>query len=173
MRVQGKETLVDDRLRLTYGCPMDTDPSLSFDRAPAQAARDLFTAAREAGRDRWLARFTDALERQLGRGDLETVMRAWSLSQAEVGELFGVTRQAVAKWRRTGIPADRVVALADLAAASELLSRYLRPQRVAAVVRRPAPALGGQSLLEMAREGRTREVLEAARAMFDLAGVHA
>ena len=67
--------------------------------------------------------------------------------------IFGVSRQAVAKWRGSGVPDDRAVALADLAAATDVLERYVRRDRIPAVVRRPATLLGGRSLLELAEAG--------------------
>lgn len=58
--------------------------------------------------------------------------------------------------------------IADLDAATDLLERYVRPDRIPAVVRREAPVLGGASLLDLARAGRTAEVLQSVRTMFDL-----
>jgi hypothetical protein len=48
---------------------------------------------------------------------------------------------AVSKWLEQGVPAERVETVADLAAATDLLVRYLQRDRIPAVVRRPAPAL--------------------------------
>ena len=48
--------------------------------------------------------------------------------------MFGVSRQAIAKWRVHGVPDDRLVALADLDAATDVLLRYVRPERIPAVV---------------------------------------
>jgi hypothetical protein len=55
-----------------------------------------------------------------------------------------------------------------LATATDLLDRYLRRDRIPAVVRRPAEALGGRSLLEMAEAGQSAAVVTAVRQMFDL-----
>jgi hypothetical protein len=74
----------------------------------------------------------------------------------------------VAKWRGSGVPEDRLVALGDLAAATDVLERYVRRDRIPAVVRRPADLLGGHSLLELAEEGRHAEVRRAAHDMVDL-----
>lgn len=49
-----------------------------------------------------------------------------------------------------------------------LLEGRVRPERIADVVRRPADQLGGRSLLDLAKEGRTDEVRQAIRTMFDL-----
>jgi len=82
--------------------------------------------------------------------------------------MFGVSRQAVSKWFGNGIPAERAETLADLDAATDLLARKVKRERIPAVVRRSAQRLAGASLLELAEEGRHREVLEAVREMFDL-----
>jgi hypothetical protein len=84
-----------------------------------------------------------------------------------------VTRQAVSKWLTRGVPAERAEEVADLAAATDLLVRHLKRDRVPAVVRRRSPALGGRSLLDLLAASHTREVLEACRAMFDLGRVQA
>ena len=52
------------------------------------------------------------------------------LSQAEAARLFGVSRQALAKWVHHGIPSDRVRAVSDLAAATDLLVHYLKRDRI-------------------------------------------
>ena len=44
---------------------------------------------------------------------------------------------AVSKWLEQGGPAERVETVADLAAATDLLVRYLQRDRIPAVVRRP------------------------------------
>jgi hypothetical protein len=58
--------------------------------------------------------------------------------------------------------------VADLAAATDLLDRYVKRERIAAVVRREAPALDGRSLLDLAEGGDTEAVLARTREMFDL-----
>lgn len=49
-----------------------------------------------------------------------------------------------------------------------LLEGWVRPERMADVVRQPADQLGGRSLLDLAKEGRTDEVRHAVRTMFGL-----
>ena len=118
--------------------------------------------------DAWTHAFLQALESQVRTQPLERLMTAWDLSAAATGRLFGVSRQAVAKWRGSGVPEDRAVALADLMAATDVLERYVRRDRIPAVVRRPADLLGGQSLLSLAEAGRFAEVRRGAATMLDL-----
>ncbi len=84
--------------------------------------------------------------------------------------LFGVSRQAVGMWLQRGLPADRLAAVAELAAATDILVRHLKAGRIPAVVRRPAHWLNGKSLLALVGEGRTNDVLVACRRMFSFAG---
>ena len=58
--------------------------------------------------------------------------------------------------------------MADLAAATDLLDRYVKRERIPAVVRRSAPVLDGNSLLDLAAAGDTRTVAESVSAMLDL-----
>jgi hypothetical protein len=131
---------------------------------PAQAASLL---ARDAG-EQWAREFLRQFERQVGENQLERLMATWDMSAALVARVFGVSRQAVAKWRSHGVPADRSVAMADLAAATDVLERYVRRDRIPAVVRRPADMLGGVSLLDLAETGDTASVRRHVAAMFDL-----
>ena len=134
---------------------------------PERAARAL-VAALEGDVAGWVGRFVAELDTLAGRDELERVMTTWGLSKAETARVFGVSRQALAKWLASGVPPDRRPALADLTAGTDLLARYLKRERIPAVVRRPADRLGGSSLLELARGGRTAEVLAATRDLFDL-----
>lgn len=94
---------------------------------------------------------------------LEYVRRAFDLSFAELGTIFGVKRQAVEQWAHSGVPGARLRRLDELVAAAELLERKLKAGRLPLVARRPAAAFGGRSLLEAAAAGDSlRDRLEAA-----------
>ena len=116
----------------------------------------------------WTRRFLDELDRTVRKAPLERFVELWGLSNAAAAMVFGVSRQAFSKWLRAGPPAARAAAIGDLAAATDLLDRYVKRERIPAVVRRPAPMLGDRSLLDIASEGETRRVLEAVETMFDL-----
>lgn len=132
--------------------------------APSAAA-DVVLA--EAGQE-WTRAFVAELGRRLQLDALDRLLMVWDLSASKAATIFGVSRQALAKWRTGGVPDDRLVPLADLAAATDVLMRYVRADRIPAVVRRPADVLGGASLLELAEAGRTAEVRAAVVAMVDL-----
>ena len=136
---------------------------------PDDAARVLVQRADEG----WLSELQRSLDRERAQVDLDRILAVWGLSQAEAAELFRVSRQAVGKWLARGVPAGRLGAVSDLAAATDLLVRHLKRERIPAVVRRRSGRLGGASLLELVAGGRTREVLDACRAMFRFGDVHA
>jgi transposase-like protein len=116
----------------------------------------------------WLRAFIEEMERRLGTVPLERFLACWDLSASEAARAFGVSRQALSKWRKDGVPPERAPALADLDTATETLCRYVKRERIRVVVRRPAAALGGRSLLEIASEGRHEDVARAVAEMFDL-----
>ena len=131
---------------------------------PEEAAEQVFAAHRHEGA--WLDAFAQSLDRRRAGESLERTLRVWGVSQAEAARLLGVSRQAVGKWLARGAPPARADALADLAAATELLTRYLKRDRIPAVVRRPIPALGGVSLMGLLARGDTHSMLRACRDMF-------
>jgi hypothetical protein len=116
----------------------------------------------------WLRQVADELDRALRTNPLERLTELWGLSNAEAARMFDVSRQAYSKWSRNGIPSDRATAVADLDAATDILDRRIKRERIPAVVRRSAPSLGGKSLYDIACEGRHRAVREAVTTMFDL-----
>lgn len=116
----------------------------------------------------WARRFIDELDRTVRTEPLERFLELWGLSNAAAANVFGVSRQAFSKWLKNGPPSSRATAIADLSLATELLDRYVKRERIAAVVRRPAPVLENRSLLEIASSGDTLAVADATRAMFDL-----
>lgn len=122
--------------------------------------------------DAWVRSLADELDRHLTGHRLERVMRLWKLSRAELGELFGVSRQAVSKWMVNGVPAERAGQVADVEAITDLLGRYLRPDRIPAVVRRRAARLDGKNLIELVTAGRSDEALRLTRQMFTFTDLH-
>jgi len=138
------------------------------DLAPSEAAQVLLRRADEV----WLSELQRSLDRQRSRAGFDRVLAVWNLNQSDAAALFGVTRQAIAKWRTRGVPAGRLEAVADLSAATDLLIRHLKRDRIPAVVRRGSMQLGGRSLLDLVKQGDTRGVLFACRAMFRFGDAH-
>jgi hypothetical protein len=65
-------------------------------------------------------------------------------------------------------PADPLDDIDELAAATALLRRKIKPDRLDAVVRRHAPILNGRSLMEIASAGEFRLLRESVVYMFSL-----
>lgn len=116
----------------------------------------------------WTRRLVDELDRTIRTEPLERFTELWDLSNSAAAAVFGVSRQAFSKWLRSGPPGTRAAAVADLATATDLLDRYVKRERIPAVVRRAAPNLGDTSLLDLATRGQTRVVAESVSAMFDV-----
>jgi hypothetical protein len=132
--------------------------------SPSEAAESL--AAR--GGSEWTRQLVDELDRTIRTDPLDRFVTLWALSNAAAARVFGVSRQAFTKWRKAGPPAIRAAAVADLASTTDLLDRYVKRERIPAVVRRPADRFGGRSLLDVAEQGDTHAVLEHVAAMLDL-----
>ena len=150
---------------------------------PEEAAEQVFAAHRRDSA--WLDRFAECIagyreDAVAGRSptsrqsasELARMIEVWRLSQAKAAASFRVSRQAFGKWLQRGVPADHAVAVADLRAATDLLERYLKRDRIPAVVRRPMPALDGVSLLDLLGQGDTGRLLSACRDMFDFERAH-
>jgi DNA-binding transcriptional regulator YiaG len=148
---------------------MESGHATTTEPDPADVAERLLAEHDDA----WVRALAEELDRHLSGRGLERVQHRWQLSRAELGALFGVTRQAVSKWISGRVPADRVEQVADVEAITDLLVRYLRPERIPAVVRRPAARLGGANLIELVSAGRSAEALRLTRQMFAFTDAHA
>lgn len=105
-----------------------------------------------------------------GRGTMAAqIVDAFALSKAELGRLFGVSRQAADQWLGSDVPAERRGKASTVLAIGDLLSHRLKPGRLPGVARRPAPAYGGLTMLEVIAADRHEELLESVRGSFDFA----
>lgn len=148
---------------------MSSTPSRELSRIAAvdpREAADAIARLQAADGD-WLDAFSEQLDRRRSAHSLADTLALWGLSQSEAARLLGVSRQAIGKWLSDAPPAERLALIADLAAASEVLVRHLKRDRIPAVVRRPIPARGGQSMLDILRAGDARTLPALCRAMFD------
>ncbi|MBW3666394.1 MAG: hypothetical protein KY394_02240 [Actinobacteria bacterium] len=121
----------------------------------------------------WIRELVDALDREVRRRPLERMITLFELSNAAAARLFGVSRQAFSKWLANGPPAERADDVARVDAITDLLDRYVKRERIPAVVRRPAAVLGDRSILEMLEEGEYRDAAAAVADMFDLRRIQA
>ena len=142
-----------------------------WELAPEEAAERMFAAHKHDGA--WLDAFAESLDRRRTSRSFARTMEVWGLSQAEAARFFGVSRQAIGKWLRQGIPPERARAISDLAAATDLLVHFLKRDRIPAVVRRPIRALEEASLMDLLARGDTRTLLATCRDMFRFEHAHA
>lgn len=103
------------------------------------------------------------------RSPLDRAASVLGVSRTELAHLFGVRRQAVEQWAARGVPAERQEKLATLDAIVDLLTAKLKADRIPAVVRRPAAAYNGRSVLEAIAAGDEALVLSELRSAFDWA----
>lgn len=147
---------VDNRLR--DNAVMD----IAFE--PNEMARELVDSADVD----WLRRLVDALDRELRTEPLERLTALWDLSNAAAARIFGVSRQAYAKWLDKGPPADRAHDVAAVDNITALLDRYVKRERIPAVVRRPSPKLGDESIIERLESGDYEQTAALVADTFDL-----
>lgn len=100
---------------------------------------------------------------------LSRVQDLFALSRTELAGLFGITRQAVSKWLEEGVPPARQPKLLTVLDLAELLARQLQAGRLPAVVRRPAPAFGDRSMIEVIAADHHQELLAQVERSFDWA----
>ncbi len=110
------------------------------------------------------------IERGLRSEPLRRFERVWQVSASQAAAMFGVSRQAYAKWS-TAMPADRLVAVTLLDETTQMLLDRLKVDRIPAAVRRPSEMLGGLSLLDLAQQQRFADLNDTVRSMFDIARV--
>lgn len=97
---------------------------------------------------------------------LERIRNVFDLSLTELGDLFGVSRQAVTQWIEYGIPEERLSKVTTVAAIADLFGYRLRAERIPGIVRREAAAYGGSTALGMIKEDRHDSLLGIARESF-------
>jgi hypothetical protein len=115
-----------------------------------------------------LRRIVDRLDHHLNASPLQRTVRLWDISATQLGEMFGISRQAASKWLHDGAPASRRDQVALLGQATDLLDQWVKRERIPAVVRRPVERLGGRSRLEVALAGELELLRDELADTFDL-----
>jgi hypothetical protein len=108
------------------------------------------------------------LDRRVRTEPLNRLTTLWDLSNAAAARIFGVSRQAFSKWLASGPPADRVDDVAAVDDITSLLDRYVKRERIAAVVRRQSERYGDQSIIERLESGDYTETVSLVKETFDL-----
>ncbi|MCD6497644.1 MAG: hypothetical protein J7M25_04975 [Deltaproteobacteria bacterium] len=139
---------------------------------PTLASRDGFVFSLEEVDAVRFERFRRYVVRELRTARRQTplhiIAEVFDLNDTELARLFGITRQAVQKWLRTGnVPGDRRAKVVTTLQIAEVLLRNLKPDRIPGIVRKPAGWFAGKSIVEMISDDRHDAVLDRIRASFD------
>lgn len=102
---------------------------------------------------------------------LQDAMEMLDLSSKDMAGLMGVTRQAVEKWLRVGPPPERLGKIAATAGIAGTLRYRLRAGMPPVVVRRPAEAYGGRTMLDVIADDEHEWLLRSLQESFDFAPV--
>lgn len=98
---------------------------------------------------------------------LRRAMDTFDLTSSDVAGLMGVKRQAVDKWLLAGPPPERAPKIAAIAEIGDILWHRLRDGLPVAVVRRPAEAYGGRTMLEVIAADEHEWLLRSVKDSFD------
>ena len=98
---------------------------------------------------------------------LRRAMDTLSLSKSDVAHLMGVSRQAVDKWLLAGPPAERAPKIGAIAEIADILRYRLLPGLPAEVVRRPAEAYGGRTMVNLIASDEHEWLLQSVKDSFD------
>lgn len=123
---------------------------------------------RSGGRSDVLRQVIDRLDHQLNASPLQRTVRLWDISATQLGQMFGISRQAASKWLSEGAPAARRDQVALLGQATDLLDQWVKRERIPAVVRRPVDALDGRTRLDVALAGEFERLRDDVAETFDL-----
>ena len=80
---------------------------------------------------------------------IDEIRQIFGLSETAFARLFGVSRQAVEKWRCQGLPSGRTADLDRLLEIARVFRERLIESRIPQIVRTPAAGLGDRSVLEV------------------------
>ena len=102
---------------------------------------------------------------------LRRTMEVLNLSKSDVGHLMGVSRQAVDKWLLAGPPASRALKIGAMAELADILRYRLLPGLPELVVRRPAEAYAGRTMLDLIANDEHEWLLQTTKDSFEFSRV--
>jgi hypothetical protein len=93
-------------------------------------------------------------------GKIQRVATLLALSSGELARLLDVSREGLRRWLGgASVASDRWQTIDELNDTVEQLGRYLKPDRLPAVIRRPAESLGGATPLDWLVARRYQDLL--------------
>ena len=93
---------------------------------------------------------------------LHRTAEVWGLTPRQVEDTCGALQSST----------NLQCAISDLTAATDLLVRYLKADRIPSIVRKQIPARGGTSLMSLLKQGDTKTLLATCGDMFRFERVH-
>jgi len=117
---------------------------------------------------RWFLKSMAEVEYEQERtSPLRRAMTTLELTSRDIAELMGVKRQAVDKWLFAGPSVGRYSKIGAISEISDILRYRLRDGMPAIVVRRPADAYGGRTMLEVIAADEHEWLLRSVKESFD------
>lgn len=106
------------------------------------------------------------------RQTLRELLERLGLSYDDLAQAFDVSGETVRRWEKGAarVPVKKFALLEAADQALRRLLRIFRPDRLASVIRRPAPLFDGASAFEWIRHGRIREVADRFETAFQYQG---
>ena len=101
---------------------------------------------------------------------IEEIRRIFGLSETRVARLFGVSRQAVDKWRIAGVPANRMADVDRVLEIAHVFKKRLKAERIPQIVATPAKGLQGSTVLEVLERRGPEAVYRYLHELYSYAG---
>ena len=115
----------------------------------------------------WLEAVSEQLNRRLPATSFARNLQVWNVNEEETARIFEVNSETVREWLEGELPSAIAQTVSDIGAATDLLTRHLKRDRIPAVVRRGMERYGGHSLMDMLMDGDTEKILTICRSMFE------
>ncbi|HEY5093777.1 MAG TPA: hypothetical protein VII69_01535 [Candidatus Eremiobacteraceae bacterium] len=80
---------------------------------------------------------------------VDEIRQIFGLSETRVARLFGVSRQAVDKWRVAGVPLSRLADVDRVLEIAHVFKKRLKAERIPQIVATPAKGLDGSTVLDV------------------------
>ena len=101
------------------------------------------------------------------KAQLAFLKGAFGLDTLELAVLFGVSRPVALSWLKRGVPQDFAAKLKTATDIAKTLHDRLQSERIPSIVRAPASAWKGQSMLELIAADQQQELLAQVLESFD------
>jgi transcriptional regulator with XRE-family HTH domain len=101
---------------------------------------------------------------------IDEIRDIFGLSETGFARLFRVSRQAIEKWRRNGVPPARTADLDRVLEIARVFRERLLEARIPQIVRTPALGLGSRTVLDVLEKEGTEPVYRYLHRLYSYAG---